>query len=243
MANSVYMGMSAALASQKRLDVAANNIANVNTTGFRQQRVVFSDFLVETMDGRPSEKGFSAVTETVIDRQTGGLEHTGNPLDVALGTEGFFVLQGPQGGPVLSRAGNFRVEADGSLVDNSGYRVLGGTVERGFAPITTRPEGGPVRVNTDGSVEQDGTLLATLAVVTADATALIPLGGAHLQAPAPALRSLENPDLAPGYLEGSNVNPVRGMVDLIEINRDYHHATKAMAESRKLDEAIIKIAR
>lgn len=242
MANSVYMGMSAAIAAQKRLEVAANNIANTNTVGFRQQRVIFQDFLVETLDGNPSEKGFTSLTQTVVDRQSGELQHTGNPLDVALGSEGFFVMQGPQG-VVMSRAGNFKLDVDGALVDASGYPVLSGSPEKGFVPVLTRPQGGPVSVNAEGMIEQGGTPLAQLAVVTVNATELTALGGAHLTAPPAAMRSLENPDLAPGYLEGSNVNAIRGMVDLIEVNRDYHHATKAMAQSRKLDEAILKVAR
>jgi len=237
-ANSVYMGMSAALAAQRRLEVASNNVANVNTAGFRQQHVVFQDFLVQTLDGTPSQKGFTALTETVVDRSAGPMEQTGNPLDVAIRDDGYFVVEGP-GGPLLSRAGSFQVTTDGQLVDASGYSVLSGNPDDGFSPVQTRPDAGPVRVTADGTVEQGGTPLAVLAVVTVDDSKVTPAGGAHLQAPVEAMTATRA-DLAPGYLEGSNVNVVRGMVDLIEINRDYQTASKLMSESRKLDEAVIK---
>lgn len=241
MANSTYIGMSSAIAAQRRLEVASHNLANANTVGFRQQRVVFQDFLVDTLDGSSAQKGFTAVTQTLVDRQAGVMEHTGNPLDLAIHGEGFFAVQGPQG-VLLSRAGNFQVDVGGNLRDASGYPVLAGSPEQGFRPVLIRPEGGPVSVHADGSVEQDGTPLARIAVVNVDAAAVTPVGGAHLQAPPQALRLADASEVASGYLEGSNVNLVRGMVDLIEVNRDYHHATRMQSESRKLDAAILKVA-
>ena len=242
MANGVYIGMSAALASQQRLEVVANNIANSNTVGFRQQRVVFGEYLVQTLDGGPPEKGFTAIDETALDRSAGELQRTGNPLDLAIDGDGYFAMRGPQG-IMVSRAGNFRMQADGTIVDGSGLPVLGGSPESGLNPIKVSPEGGPVRVGSDGMVSQDGTELARIAVVTADGPGLTPTGGAHLQAAPGSLKSAEAATLTPGFLEGSNVDPVRGMVVLIEISQDYQSSQKLMAEFRKMDRAVMSVMR
>src|SRR5690606_27063976 len=182
MANSTYIGMSSAIAAQRRLEIASHNLANANTVGFRQQRMVFQDFLVDTLDGAPAEKGFTAVMQTMVDNSHGVMEPTGNPLDLAIRGEGFFAVQGPQG-VLLSRAGNFQMDLGGNLVDASGYPVLAGNPRDGFRPVVVRPNAGPVSVQADGSVEQDGTTLARIAIVNADAAAVTPVGGAHLQAP------------------------------------------------------------
>lgn len=242
MANGVYIGMSAALASQHRLEVVANNIANSNTVGFRQQRVVFGEYLVQTLDGTPSQKGFTAIDETALDRTAGALQQTGNPLDLAIEGDGYFAMRGPQG-IMVSRAGNFRMQADGTIVDASGLPVLAGSPQAGLNPITVRPDGGPVRVGSDGTVMQGGTELARIAVVTVDGPGLTPTGGAHLQAAPGSLKSADGATLTPGYLEGSNIDPVRGMVELIEISQDYQSSQKLMAEFRKLDRAVMSVMR
>jgi flagellar basal-body rod protein FlgF len=240
-ANGVYIGMSAAVAAQQRLEVVANNIANANTTGFRQQRVVFGEHLVRTLDGSPSSKGFTALDATVLDGSAGELQPTGNPLDVAIDGAGFFALRGPSG-LMVSRAGNFGVRPDGTLVDGSGFAVLGGSPEEGLTPIVVRPDAGPVSVGSDGTVSQDGTPLARIAIVTADGPGLQPTGGAHLQVAPGALRTAAA-TLHTGHLEGSNVNPVRGMVELVEVNHDYTTSQKLMSEFRKLDRAVMGVMR
>lgn len=239
MANGVYIGMSAAIAAERRLEVTANNIANVDTVGFRQQRVVFGEHLVRTLDGTPAQKGFTAVDASVLDATAGALTATGNPLDLAIDGDGYFAMRSPQG-VLVSRAGNFAMNEEGMLVDASGLPVLGGSPEQGLSPIMLRPDGGPVSVGTDGTVTQDGTPLAQIAVVTADGTGLTPTGGAHLQAAAGALRTADA-TLHSGHLESSNVNPVRGMVDLVEVSHDYQRSQKLMSEFRKLDRAIMGV--
>lgn len=241
MANGVYIGMSSAVASQRRLEIVANNIANANTVGYRQQRSVFQDFLVDTLDGSESTKGGTQITETVIDSQNGAMERTGNPLDVALEGEGYFAVRGP-GGVMVTRGGNFRTQADGKLVDASGMEVLGGSPEAGFTPIFARPEEGPVSVAADGSVEQAGTTIAKIAVVTVDGS-LRPTGGSHLAPQPGTLRGVPQPTVASGFLESSNVNPVRGMVELMEISQDYQSSQKLMSEFRRMDRAILGINR
>jgi flagellar basal body rod protein FlgG len=134
----------------------------------------------------------------------------------------------------LTRAGALRTTADGMLVDGSGAPVLSGDPGRGYSPIRVRPDGGPVRATADGSIEQDGTIVATLSVVTVEGQTVESVGGAHYRAETDRLAATQ-PRLSVGHLEGSNVGVVRGMLDLIEVSHDYESAQKLMSESRKLD--------
>ena len=110
---------------RERLEVVANNVANVNTAGFKQTRIAFQDFLVKEGPDGITDKGFSAMALTQTDLTAGGLQPTGNPLDVALSGPGFFMVRGPDG-DTLTRNGSFRISADGTLVNANGMTVLGG---------------------------------------------------------------------------------------------------------------------
>jgi len=237
MANGIYIPMSGAMAAEKRLDVVAHNVANANTPGFRQQRVQFSSFLVDTGDGRPAEKGFVAIGEGRIDDTAGAIAQTGNPLDVAIDGAGYFVVQGPEG-PLLTRNGALRMQADGTLVDAGNLPVLG----TNRAPIRLRPEGGQPSVGRDGTIGQDGTVVATMAVVTVDATRLQPVGDTHLRAAAADMQPA-TASIVGGALESSNVNPVRGLVELVQLTQDFQTQNRVMNEYRKLDGKTIASAR
>jgi flagellar basal-body rod protein FlgF len=230
MANGIYIPMSGAMAAEKRLDVVANNVANANTPGFRQQRVSFSSFMVATDDQRPAEKGFVGVAEGRVDLTPGSIATTGNPLDVALDGPGFFLVQG-EGGPLLTRNGALRVRTDGTLVDGGNLPVLG----TNRAPIRLRPDGGQPSVGADGSVSQGGTTIATMAVVTVDPTRLQPVGDMHLRAAPEDMQPTATPVVS-GALESSNMNPVRGLVELVQLTQDFQTHHRLMNEYRKLDQ-------
>lgn len=231
MANGIYIPMSGAMAAEKRLDVVANNVANANTPGFRQQRVSFSSFMVATDGKRPAEKGFVGVAEGRVDLTPGAIATTGNPLDVALDGPGFFLVQG-EGGPLLTRNGALRMRTDGTLVDGGNLPVLG----TNRAPIRLRPDGGQPSVGADGSVSQAGTTIATMAVVTVDdPTRLQPVGDMHLRAAPEDMQPATTPVVS-GALESSNMNPVRGLVELVQLTQDFQTHHRLMNEYRKLDQ-------
>jgi flagellar basal body rod protein FlgG len=241
MANSVYIAMSGAIAAQRRLEVLANNLANGNTTGYKQVRVGFDQFLVPRADGS-AVKGFTAITRTQVDGTAGAVERTNAPLDAAIQEDGFFaVLEGEE--VLLTRAGNFHVSPENLLVDGGGRPVLGGDPRGNRTPITVRPDAGPVAIGEDGSVVQDGTSIASLAIVTVPNTALTPRGDGHYRVPAEAMTPVTDAQLLPGHLESSNVNVVRGMVDLIETTRSYETQHRLMSQFRELDRKTMEIAR
>ncbi|MBK6916433.1 MAG: flagellar hook basal-body protein [Deltaproteobacteria bacterium] len=237
MANGIYIGMSGAIAAQRRLDVVANNVANASTPGFRQQRAQFTAFVVPTGDARPIEKGFVAMTQTAVDDSAGTISASENPLDVAIDGRGYFVVQAP-GEQLLTRAGNFRLAEDGRLVDTLGNSVLGG--EGGArSPIVVRPDAGPVSVGGDGTVSQGGTAIARLSIVDVAANRLVPVGDTHLRAAPTDMQPMPNARVQAGALESSNVNPVRGLVELVTLTREFESSHKVMGEYRRLDQKLL----
>lgn len=236
MANGIYIGMSGAIAAQRRLDIVANNVANASTPGFRQQRAQFQAFLIPTGDQRPIEKGFTGLAGTRIDDSAGVIAQTGNPLDMAIDGRGYFVIDSPQG-PLLTRAGNFRLATDGTLVDVMGNAVSSDPA--GGAPIRLRPEGGPPSVGSDGSISQDGTIVARLAIVDVAPERLTAVGDTHMRAAPADMQSMPAARVIGGALEGSNVNPVRGLVELVQLTQEFQTNEKVMGEYRKLDQKLL----
>jgi flagellar basal-body rod protein FlgF len=235
MANGIYIGMSGAIAAQRRLDIVANNVANASTPGFRQQRAEFQSFLVDTGEtGKPIEKGFVALAGTSIDDTAGVISQTGNPLDMAIDGPGYFVVNGPTE-PLLTRAGNFRMATDGTIVDQMGNAVAA----EGGAPIRLRPEGGPPGVGSDGTISQDGTIVARLSVVNVASDKLQAVGDTHMRAAPADMQPATNASISGGALEGSNVNPVRGLVELVQLTQEFQTNQKVMSEYRKLDSKLL----
>ena len=246
MANGVYISMSAAIAADRRLDVVANNVANVNTTGFKQTRTAFKDFLVKPGPDGLQDKGFSAMALTQTDTTQGGMQPTGNPLDVALSGPGFFVVRGPQG-DMLTRNGSFRLSADGTLVNADGMQVLSSAGGAVGGPIRVDPTKGAVSIGPTGIVEQQsrgdqaGTVIATLSIMDAEQAQLSHAGGSNYSAPAAALQPVAAPDMVSGFIEKSNVNPVRGMIELIAATRDFEQATRVMNRVQQIDKRTLDV--
>lgn len=238
MANGIYIGMSGAIAAQRRLDIVANNVANASTPGFRQQRAEFQAFLVDTGETqKPVEKGMVALAGTRVDDSAGIISQTGNPLDVAIDGPGWFVVNATTsgGGQLLTRAGNFRMATDGTLVDQLGNPIASDS----GGPIRLSPEGGPPSVGSDGTVSQDGTPLARLSIVNVATDKLQAVGDNHMRAAPADMQQATNVSVQGGALEGSNVNPVRGLVELVQLTQEFQTNQKVMAEYRRLDQKLL----
>ena len=128
-----YVALSRLTAQQRALDVTATNIANADTPGFQAGRVLFSDWLNRQRgtDAPPGGRvvAYTQDRATYRDRQAGALQHTGNPLDLALSGEGYFTVE-TKAGTRLTRAGRFSPLADGTLADAEGNTVLGADGQR-----------------------------------------------------------------------------------------------------------------
>lgn len=197
---------------ERRQEIAANNLANANTQGFKAERA-FARVLGDAIP----------VAEIATDHKAGALSPTGNPLDLALGGEGFFVVETPQG-ERLTRSGSFRLDADGRIVNQSGHALLG---EGGPLVVT----GGAVSVDAAGAVTVDGKEVGKLRVETVPAGTRMAHQGGTLFVPDGARTPVppEQRVVQQGFLEDSNVNTVGSMVDLISIQRSYSAVQKAMS--------------
>ena len=212
-------GLTSAAASlrywERRSEVTAHNLANASTDGFKAERV-FGRLL-----GAGGEGG--TVAQTATDLRAGTLRTTDNPLDLALGTDGFLVVDTPAG-ERFTRGGSFRLDADRRIVDAAGRPLLG---ERGAITV---PAGASVAIAPDGAVTADGRPLDRLRVERPGAGATLAHEGGTLFVPDAGRRSVAAADrqLRQGAVEESNVNPVSSMVDMIAVQRAYASVQKAI---------------
>jgi flagellar basal-body rod protein FlgF len=223
------------MALQRQMEVLANNIANMNTPGFKGEGMLFSEYLAETEPGSP-EDDLSMVVDLKVwrDHRQGALERTDNPLDLALEGDGFFVVGTPEG-PRYTRNGRLTIDAERRLVDVNRLPVLG----EGDQPITVPDGTGAIGVTAEGEVMAGTVPLGRLKVVTLpDMEAITPLGGG-LYSSNQVAEPAEGTKVVQGMLEDSNVQPIVEMTRMIEVARQYE-ATQQMLQAehqRALDAA------
>lgn len=240
-------------AQQTRMEVVSNNIANVNTTGFKRERAVFEDLLYQNIRqvGASSTQdtqlpsGFSIgtgvrVVATEKLHSQGNLTNTGNPLDMAVQGKGFFQVLMPDGSLAYTRDGSFQVNQDGQLVTSSGYQVQ---------PAITVPEGAQsITVGSDGTISvllpgstaatQVGSMQLTNFINPAGLQAigqnlLLESGSSGApQTGTPGLNGLGT--LTQGSVESSNVNIAEELVNMIETQRAYEMNSKAIQSADQM---------
>lgn len=235
------VGLSAQQVLQKRMDTTANNLANMTTAGFKVEHVVSRELVEKpaAADDVPQDIAFADAWMLQRDFSTGSLEHTGNPLDFALEGDGFFVVQ-TAGGEAYTRDGRFNLNESGEIVTRNGDVVMGDG-----GALTLDPQGGPISVSREGSISQDGVVVGSLRVATFATPAALERAGSNLWR-----ATDEQPQAAPdakvvsGMVEGSNVNAVLELTEMIEISRAYTSIAKMIAQSDELRGASIeKLAR
>ncbi len=241
----VYQVLTAAMGQEMRMTQIANNLANVNTTGFKRDGSVFFDELHASLSAQASadpaadpadpvkiaDRTWPSLPRTYTDFSTGPLRETGRDLDVAIAGDGFFQVQGPGGATGYTRAGALALNAEGELTTPDGRRLL----DQGGQPIAVDAEGGPLRITPDGRIFAGNDEQGRLGVVRfTEPGLLIKHGEGLLLAPAGVEpEPVEAPTLRPGALEGSNVNPIEEMVRMIQAQRIYETQQKMV---RTLDE-------
>lgn len=196
---------------ERRQEVVTNNLANADTNGFRAQRT----FASAIGDALP-------VAGTALDTRAGALKQTGNSLDVALGGDGYFVVDTAQG-ERFTRAGSFRLDTSNRLVDQSGNPVLG----EGGPIVLPR---GTVSIDAAGGVSVDGKMVDRLRIETVPAGTDMPHEAGTFLVPDPSRTAVDpaSRSVQQGYLEDSNVNTIGSMVDMISIQRSYSAIQRTM---------------
>lgn len=217
----MYKALSGAVVQMRRLEVTAQDLANVNTSGYKGQRLSFSEVLANRLppDERPG--GLVAVASQRTNFGQGELQPTGNPFNLALEGDGFFVVQTSRGAR-YTRNGAFTVRPDGTLITSQGDAVLG---EDGPIQIT----GVKMVIAGDGTVASDDGQIGKIKVVRFADTRQVAKEGANLLISAPGnVQAAADARVLQGSLEQSNVSAIDGMVSLIALNRQFEASQRAM---------------
>ncbi|NMC74289.1 MAG: flagellar basal-body rod protein FlgF [Geobacteraceae bacterium] len=227
MNSGIYAALSGGLASMKRMDVLANNLANSNTTGFKKGSIQFESILAGM--GEEGAQPGAADTPLLVSEQygidfsPGPLHKTGNTLDLALDGDGFFVVNTPEG-KAYTRQGNFRLDGNGTLVTADGREVLG----RG-GPIVIN--GSSVSFDAQGKIFVEGIEAGAIDVVDFPKPYALKMVGNGLFMPreeGAAGQPATKTSVIQGSLEGSNVNTIEEMARIIETTRGYEACQKAI---------------
>ena len=229
MENALLIGLSRQMSLHREIEVVANNIANLNTTGYKADNAIFEEYLMPGASAdqfaRPDRRiSYVQDRSTWHDLSQGPVERTGNPLDLAIDGEGFLVVQTPRG-ERYTRNGALQLNATGQLVTSEGYQVVG---ESG--PITLQTLDRDIMISREGAISVSEGANATSDAVRGKLRIVNFERGQHLRkdggstfaAPAGAVpQPVATPRIVQGAIEKSNVRSVIEMTRMIEVTRNY----------------------
>jgi flagellar basal-body rod protein FlgG len=236
MQSAVYSAVFGSTTQSKRLNLIANNLANVNTTGYKRLAMSFCDAFKNQELGTDSMISQTRINALDVDLSQGRLTQTGNPLDLAIEGKGFFKIDTDQG-IRYTRAGVFRLTNDGTVTDAHGNALQGDG-----GPIRV-PRGANLVINENGEMLADNAPLGRIAVVTFEEPERLEQVGQHyFQSPEDDPfdeQPAEDAFVHQGFLEHSNVEVVQEMVRMIEVSRNVGAEQKIMTTSSSMDEKVI----
>ena len=236
-----YVALSRLSAQQRALDVTASNLANASTPGFKASRVLFTDWLsAQTgtdMPGGDRKLAYTQDRATYREQQPGSLQHTSNPLDLAISGDGYFTVNTPRG-PRLTRAGHFSQQANGTIGDMDGNALLGTS----GAPLRIAPTDTDITITADGTVSTESGEIGRIGVVMPnDQNRLSAEGNRDLRADVPT-EAVREPKIVQGAVEDSNVQSVVETTRMMSDLRSFQFTTQfVQAESERMQSAIDKI--
>lgn len=247
MENALLIGLSRQMTLERQMDVVANNVANVNTTGFKADRSVFQEYLntgahEDNFVGRDRSVSYVHDRATFHDFSAGPSELTKNPLDVSIDGKAFLVVQTP-GGERYTRDGSLQINNQGQLVTASGYQVLGNS-----GPITFQPTDKEINIAADGNitviegVNRIDSVRGKLRLVSFAQAQMLLKEGTNLYASGEGATA--QPDTASrvrqGFIEKSNVNSVLEMSRMIEVTRTYTQISALLQQQSDLHRTAIE---
>lgn len=229
-----YATLSRQSGLMREMQIVANNIANAATTGFRQEGLVFSEYVQRDTDHGSLSMSHGRIRNTSMAQ--GALTQTNGAFDLAIEGEGFFLVETPNG-PRLTRAGSFAPNADGDLVTPDGHKVL----DAGEAPVFIPPDAASVNIASDGTISADGRPLGEigmfqpvdpLTLQREDGVMFASDGGFE---PAINARALQ------GFVEDSNVNAIAQITRMIEVQRAYEMGQSFLENENERIRSAVKI--
>jgi flagellar basal-body rod protein FlgF len=234
MENSIYVGLSRQMVLKTNMDIIANNIANANTVGFRGQNLLFKEF-VSNPHGTDAPLSFVEDFGQYKATDQGAMQYTGNPLNVAVVGPAYMGVVGPDGKVAYTRAGEFQMSKDGTLVTPAGYPVA----DQGGAAITIPNNSSEIHIDNKGIVSNQSGQIGQIMMVEFDSPQkLTPLGSSLYQT-SEAAKPAEKSTMKQGVLEGSNVQPVIEMTRMIDTLRSFQNVQQVLSsENDRLRSAI-----
>jgi flagellar basal-body rod protein FlgF len=223
MENASYVALSRQATLRREMDLVANNLANMNTTAYKGESMLFVEHLRDT-DSDLGDIAFVQDLGVVRDLDEGGMHATGNPLDLAISGDGYFSVETEAGEERYTRDGSFHLDRDGRIVNSSGMPVL----DRNGQPVTLPPRTETIEVSRDGTVSTETGVVGRLRVTAfenqqalrKEAGKLFVAGGDANAAPA------DEAVVQQGMLEGSNVQGVVEMTRMMDLVRSYQMANQ-----------------
>jgi len=212
MDNTNYIALSKQAALFRQMDVIANNIANANTPGFQGEEMHFSDYMVSSSNNQKLD--FTNDDFTVRNMDEGEIVKTGRPLDVAISGQGYFSVQTPLG-TRYTRAGNFQLDPNNQLVTQQGYPILNDA----GVPITLDSKDTNIQINSDGTINSRGQVIAKIGVVDFAAPQLLQKTGGSLYSSDADPTAVIAPKVTQGAIESSNVSTIKALTAMIEVQQ------------------------
>ena len=221
MENTTYVALSRQATLRRQMDVVANNLANMSTHGYKSGQMMFVEHLTKSKGGESlltPKLAYVRDIATMTDTKPGAIESTGNPLDVAIQGEGYFVVQTPEG-EHYTRNGRLQLDNTGQLVNQLGQPVLAD----GGAPLIFAPEDTEIVISQDGTVSTNNGELDKLRVVRFDNDQLLERtsGAQFTTTEGNPAQDVDDPTVLQGAVEGSNVEPILEMANMITVHRAY----------------------
>ncbi|MUO81919.1 flagellar basal-body rod protein FlgF [Agrobacterium vitis] len=238
MQSGMYVSLSSQRALDKRLTTIADNMANVNTVGFRGTEVKFDEVVSRTGNDQNAKIAFVSQGNDYLNTQSGEMLQTGGSLDFAVKGDAWFSIDTPAG-PALTRDGRFTMTSTGQLVSVRGYPVL----DAGGGPIQLDPNGGEPHVGSDGTINQNGRQISQIGLFTAD------ISKGYLRTENSGVITTDRPQavvddatigVMQGYVEQSNVNGISQMTQLIQVSRAFESISASMSQTENSMSETIK---
>ncbi|GEO81795.1 flagellar basal-body rod protein FlgF [Pararhodospirillum oryzae] len=232
MENTSYIALSRQMALWRKMDMVANNLANMNTGGYKGENALFSEYLVPTRDTEtrlPDKLAYTQDFGSYRDLSPGPVAQTGNALDFAIEGDGYFEIDDPAG-PMYTRDGRFTLNADGMIVTDLGQALM----DTNGRPLVVAPTETQISVTADGTVSTENGTIGKIRLMTFDdPQAMQRVSGGLYDSGGQTARAVETPQIRQGMVEGSNVNPMLEMTTMIDVQRAYEATTRILEQENE----------
>ena len=239
MGNAAYIGLSRQMTLRRELDIVANNIANADTTGFKVEQLMVGTEVGERARNEMVRPGVSFVLDNGVGRDfgQGAMAQTGRDLDFGIDGEGVFFTVDDGTGEAYTRDGAFTLDPEGRLVTEGGMAVQGDGGD-----IIVDSSKGPISVGEDGTISQDDLPIGRLSLARFEALSALSKDGDGLYRNRSNAQPVEatGAQVRQGMLEGSNVNPLIEVTNLIEISRAYESVSKMIENTNDLSRRAVE---